>query len=89
MVDNIGGIGGMGPAQARKLKFQTPTSPASQSTDGVELSSDVMRLRGMDGIRLDKVMEVRRAVQAGTYLTPEKLDKALNLAIDDALGQKK
>ncbi len=85
MVDNVSGIGGMGEAQqsqqARKA-YELPEVP--RGADEVALSSDVMQLRGMPGIRFEKVMQVRKALAEGTYLTPEKLDKALDRAIDDA-----
>jgi anti-sigma28 factor (negative regulator of flagellin synthesis) len=85
MVDNVSGIGGMGDAQASqqaRKAYELPEVPRGQ--DEVALSSDVMKLRGMPGINFEKVMEVRKALAEGTYLTPEKLDKALDRAIDDA-----
>ncbi|MCX7934665.1 MAG: flagellar biosynthesis anti-sigma factor FlgM [Planctomycetota bacterium] len=77
-----GGAGGALPKKVRSSSRAEGGMPA----DAVELSSEVMRLRGIEGIRLEKVMKIRRAVLSGTYLTSEKLDIALDRAIDDALG---
>ena len=87
MVDNVnhvGGAGGQVPARKLKQTYQKPH--AERGADAVEFSSDVMRVRGAENIRLDKVMRIRKEIAAGTYLTPEKLDKALDSALDDALG---
>ena len=88
MVDHVGKIGGAGAVPPKKLKGVLDAGE-TQRADSVEISRDVMRLQGMTGIRLDKVMEVRRAIANGTYLTAEKIDKALNGAIDEALGVKR
>ena len=88
MVDSAGGIGGAGGnTPTRKVSNVNHAAATQRGADGVELSSDVMRLKGMDGIRIDRVMEVRKAIAAGTYLTDAKLDQALDGAIDEALGE--
>lgn len=87
MVDNIAGIGGVGDASPLgKAKNANRILVRPRATDAVELSSDVMRLKGIDRVRLDKVMDIKKAVAAGTYLTADKLDRALDGAIDVALG---
>lgn len=84
MVDKIGQVGATGGAPAQKPKQARAKDAAGAAEDAVHLSPDIIRLRGVDGIRLDKVLEVRKAIQEGTYLTPERLDRALDGAIDDA-----
>ena len=87
MVDNVAGVGPVGGgAPARGTRFTSVRPAVERGRDSVELSSDVMHVKGIEGIRPDKVMEVRRAIQSGTYLTEEKLDIALDRAIEDALG---
>ncbi len=88
MVDQVPNIGAGAGAQARKLKHVYKMPQTTRGEDAVEISSEVMQLKGIEGVRMDKVMEVRRAIANNTYLTPEKLDKALDRAIDDAVGRK-
>jgi negative regulator of flagellin synthesis FlgM len=38
-------------------------------------------------IRADKVAELRRAIQAGTYETPDKLEIAVERMIEDIRGR--
>ncbi len=77
-------MGGMQPAKRLKAayKFSEPAAPS----DSVEISSEVMRLKGVEGIRMEKVMAVKSQVRAGGYFTPEKLDKALDIALDQLFG---
>lgn len=94
MVDNINGInsaGGAGHAKRLRKTYQQPEKAAA-GADSVQMSSEVKNLQelsGVDGIRLDKVMAVKKALADGSYITFEKLDKALDGAIDDAYGIKK
>ncbi len=88
MVDHIGGINGaMGNISTRKIKqaYQQNNTPA-QINDTVEISNDVMTVRGVDKPRLDKIMEIRQQIKDGTYMTDEKLNVALDRALDDALS---
>ena len=82
-MDNIGsvqGSNGMHPARRTKTAYR-PLETLSPA-DSVELSG-VMRLNGVEGsVRLDRVMAIKSQVDAGTYFTPEKLDAALDRAID-------
>lgn len=90
MVDNVNAVGGAGGnIPAHKLKAAYQPAASAPAADSVEISAEVMRLKGVEGIRLDKVMEVRKAVREGTYLTAAKLDKALDRAIDDAHGARR
>lgn len=88
MVDNVNGVNGMGGLQpTRRMKAAYRMSEMPSPADTVEIASDVMRLRGIEGVRLDKVMAVKSQIATGTYFTPDKLDVALDRALDDAIGQ--
>ena len=89
MVDNVNGLGGMGGVQQpRRTKTTYRISEANmQPVDSVEFKSDVMRITGLEGIRLDKVMAIRSEIAEGDYFTTDKLEIALDKALDDALGQ--
>lgn len=88
MVDHINGVNGMGGMQpTRRMKTAYRMSDAPAPTDSVEITSDVMRLKGVEGVRLDRVMALRSEIAAGTYFTGDKLDKAMDRALDDVLGQ--
>lgn len=88
MVDHINGVNGMGgmqPTRRPKTAYRMSEIPAQ--TDSVEFTSDVMRLRGVEGVRMERVMAVKSQVASGNYFTAEKLDTALDRALDDVLGQ--
>lgn len=88
MVDNVNSINGMGGVQQpRRSKTVYRMSDVQPAADSVEFSSDVMRLRGVEGVRMDKVMAIRSEIEAGTYFTLDKLDQALDRAIDDVIGR--
>ncbi|MCC8189769.1 MAG: flagellar biosynthesis anti-sigma factor FlgM [Planctomycetes bacterium] len=88
MVDHVNGVSGMGGMQpARRLKNAYRMSEMPAPADSVEITGDVMRLRGIEGVRLDRVMAIKSQIDAGTYFTAGKLDAALDRALDDALGQ--
>lgn len=88
-MDTIGGVGGAAagaPAPKIRQTYQFTGTPM-QAKDSVELSNDVMTVRGTDKLRLDRIMEIRKQLKDGTYLTDEKLDTALDRALDDVLGK--
>lgn len=87
MVENVNGIQGAGGMQARKLNKVYSFGTVERGTDRVELSNDVMTVRGLDKARMEKIMEIRRQIADGTYVTPEKLHASLDRALDDALGR--
>lgn len=88
LVDNINGVNGLGGMQpTRRIKNAYRMSDMPKPADSVEISSDVMRLKGVEGLRMDRVMAVKSQVAAGTYFTAEKLDIALDRALDEAMGQ--
>lgn len=90
MVDSIGAVGAMGGMQApRRMKAAYRMSEGPAPTDTVEIGSDVMRLKGIEGgIRLDRVMAVKSEIAAGNYFTAEKFDVALDRAIDQIFSGK-
>lgn len=71
-------------------RTQAP-QPAAQSgyamgADQLDISREadmVSRVRDMPDIRADRVAEIRSAIEAGTYETPEKLDIALGRLLDE------
>ena len=79
-VNGINGIGGLQPTRRTKEAYRL--SEPSIPSDSVEISSDVMRLKGVEGVRMEKVMAIRSQIEAGTYFTPEKLNLALDAALD-------
>lgn len=88
MMDHIGNVqvsGGLNPARRTKTAYRL-LEASKPAADSVELSS-VMRLNGVEGgVRLDRVMAIKSQIDAGTYFTPEKLDKALDRAFDQLFG---
>ena len=89
MVDQVGalnGMGGMQPVRRMKAAYRMSETPAPSDT--VELSN-VMKVRGVDGeIRLDRVMSIKSEIAAGNYFTAEKLDIALDRALDQLFSGK-
>lgn len=87
-MDNVNGVNGMGIMQpARRLKAAYRMSDAVAPSDSVEISSDVMRLKGVEGVRMDRVMAVKSQIAAGNYFTADKLDAAMDRALGQAIGQ--
>ena len=91
MMDPIGGaLSSQGMTQASRIRNAYRPVQTAKPTDSVELSSDVMRVRGVEGdIRMDKVMDIRRRISEGGYFTPERIDRALDRALDEVLGVKR
>ncbi len=88
MVNNINGVNqAMAQAMLNKSKNVYHMPQGQQLNDSVQLSSDVMQLRSANFInaRLDKINSIRKELANNTYITPEKLDIALDRALDDAL----
>lgn len=83
-VNAINSLGGIQPARRMKAAYRLSDAPAQ--ADSVEVSSDVMRLRGVEGVRLDRVMAIKSQIAAGNYFTAEKFDVALDRAIDQLFG---
>lgn len=89
MVNHIGGVGGAGGSvPANKLKSMYNLPGAARGADQVELSSGVREASPADVARMKKLEEIRRAVADGTYLTEEKLNLALNRAMDQVENER-
>ena len=90
MVDAIGGIrppGFEGPKESRDKRAPAP-APETRGPDKVELSQAgrlLARVRAMPDIRESKVEEVRQQIVRGTYVTEDKLGKALDALVEDFL----
>jgi len=87
-VHGPGSVGGASPPlQPTAIRPQTApaTEPLSQPRDEVEISEmgklldDLSRI---PDIRHERIVEVRRAIEAGTYETPEKLEIAVQRLLD-------
>lgn len=65
---------------------QTPSSAAPADSDAVELSGDAVRHIGTAErpVRMNLVQRIREEIAAGTYLTEEKLDAAIDGLLRDA-----
>ncbi len=88
MVDNVNGLNGMGGMQpTRRIKAAYRMSEAPAPSDTVEFTSDVMRLKGVEGVRMERVLAIKSQIAAGNYFTEEKFSAALDRALDDALEQ--
>ena len=88
MDNNISAINGMmGNTPARKARklYEFQQNSSLRGADSVQISNDVMTVRGAEQLRLDKIMEVRQQIKDGTYLTAEKLDQSLDKALDEVL----
>ena len=83
MVDQVNAVNGMdGARPTRRLMSTYKISGHLAPADSVEISPDVMRLKGIEGVRMEKVMAIRSLIEDGIYFTPDKLDKALDAALD-------
>lgn len=87
MVDQINGVTGMGGVQPmRRMKAAYKMSETPAQADAVEFSSDVMRLRGVEGVRWERVMAVKSQIAGGNYFTADKFDNAIDRALDELFG---
>lgn len=84
MVDKINPLSNYNAGSDHQLRRVSRSEPA-RSEDAVNLSSDVINLRGMEGIRYDKVMRLRQQFANKTYPVERNLDIALDRALDNLL----
>ncbi len=59
---------------------------SSRGADQLDISPQaelLSRIRDIPEIRVDRVMQLREAIQSGKYETPEKLDIALDRLLDE------
>lgn len=64
----------------------TTNTPATQSGDSVEISSEaafLSRINDLPEIRSDKVADIRAQIAQGTYETGEKLDVAVSRLLNE------
>ena len=88
---NIGPIeaaGGMTPITGAKLEVVKPGQAVdnSVSVDRVEISQIarlMSEISALPEVRAEKVAQVRSEIEAGTYITPEKLDIAVERLLED------
>ena len=71
-------------------RTQAPRSAARTGhvagADQLDISREadmISRVREVPDIRADRVAEIRAAIEAGTYETPEKLDIAVGRLLDE------
>ena len=86
-LNNLPNIKKLEKKQARPVEPAVKTPPAS-GTDSVQISSEaktVSNVYKLPVIRHEKVNSVKAEIDKGTYLTPEKLNKALDALLKDLL----
>lgn len=83
------------PASVSRSSSPAPSSAVSrtsQPVDELDLSPDVQHVERaaaadassvVEGIRFDRVAEIRQQIADGSYETPEKLDFALDRLLDE------
>lgn len=88
---NIGPIeaaGGARPISGPRLEAVRPSGPTGSNmpVDRVEISPIarlINEVTSLPEIRAEKVAQVRAEIEAGTYITPEKLDIAVTRMLED------
>lgn len=61
---------------------------AGDSQDAVEISYEarlMQKVRDLPGVRAQKIMRIKEEIKNGTYMTQEKLDKALDKLLEDLM----
>ncbi len=88
---NVGPIqapGGMQPINAPRLDGVKPGGAISNSipVDRVEISQIarlISEVSSLPEVRAEKIAQVRVQIEAGTYITPEKMDIAVERLLED------
>ena len=88
---NVGPIeaaGGMTPISRTRLEATKPSAgiPNSIPVDRVEISQIarlISEVSSLPEVRAEKIAQVRAQSEAGTYITPEKLDIAVERLLED------
>ena len=93
MSSSINGLGSNSPVQKitqqpirKEIPADAPAPPTrSPSTDKLELSgvSHLLKTLKNNDVRVDKVAEIKAQIEAGTYITDEKEDVAIERLLDD------
>lgn len=91
-MSSINSVGANSPVQKiiqQPIHKQTPAEPPKQlpTVDKLELSgmSHLLKALKSNDVRVDKVAEIRAAIEAGTYETDDKLDIAADRLLDDLM----
>lgn len=76
------------PVTGARLEAVKPggTVPSSIGADRVEISPIarmMSEISALPDIRAERVAQVKAEIQAGTYITPEKLDIAIDRMLED------
>jgi negative regulator of flagellin synthesis FlgM len=77
------------PQSVQAARAPETANPAMQAGDHVEISEMgriLDEISRVPDVRADKVAELRHAIQAGTYETPEKLEIAVERLLADIGG---
>ena len=93
MSSSINGLGSNSPVQKltqqpirKEIPADAPAQPTrGPSTDKLELSgvSHLLKTLKNNDVRVDKVAEIKAQIEAGTYITDEKEDLAIDRLLDD------
>ena len=94
-VSSTGSVGGAGPIRPAFLSPAQPTSAAGPSgleapQDEVELSAAARmldRIQSDPQVRAERLAEIRAAIVAGTYETPEKMALAIERLLAEIGGK--
>lgn len=91
-MSSVNGIGNNSPIQKivqQPIQKQTPANAPAQLpvVDKLELSgvSHLLKTLKTNDIRVDKIAQIRAEIDAGTYETDDKLDKAADKLLDDLI----
>ena len=91
-IQGAGGLNGPQAIYPRLAAFSVEanaTATAAAPRDQVEISSLGLMMEGISrlpDIRHEKVEAIRQQIAAGTYETPEKLEKAIDGLLGELLG---
>lgn len=92
-IQGAGGLNGPQPIYPRLASFSVDagtSASAAAPRDQVEISSLGLMMEGISNlpeIRHEKVEAIRQQIAAGTYETPDKLEKALDALLGEMLGR--
>lgn len=91
-MSSINGLGQSSPVNKivqQPIQKQTPAEAPAQlpTVDKLELSgvSHLLKALKSNDVRMDKVAEIKKAIEDGSYETPDKLDIAADRLLDDLL----
>ena len=85
-IDGVGNTGPIRPAANQPVARPAGTEAAGQARAAYKLElSDMSRLLASlkNDMRTEKVAEIKKQIDAGTYETPEKLDAAVDALLED------